>query len=171
MFQMAITNKDDPQLLHCIFQIFDENGDGCVSVDEVLHILEKLGMETSKSSIHTLFSQLPRAPKDRLSKEEFHELYETIWAPAHESEVNDSAILCNSDADEELIEAFHVFDRDRDGFISPTELQAVLRSLGFLQANHLSACVEMIERADQNGDCRVDFKEFKRMFTSHGFSS
>ncbi|KAH7440465.1 hypothetical protein KP509_04G109000 [Ceratopteris richardii] len=128
-------------------------------------------MQTSESSIHTLFSQLPHAPKDRLSKEEFQELYETIWAPAHEFELNGSAILCNPYADEELIAAFHVFDRDRDGFISPTEPQTVLRSLGFLQASRLSACVEMIERADQNGDGRVDLKEFKRMFNSHKFSS
>ncbi|KAH7373647.1 hypothetical protein KP509_17G067000 [Ceratopteris richardii] len=131
-FEMAITNKDDPQILHCIFQIFDEDRDGCESADELLHSFWKLGMKTSKCSIHSLFSQLPHAPSDRLSKKECQDLYETICAPAHEFEVNDSSTLCNVEGDEELIASFHVFDKDREGCIFPTELQTLLRSLGFL---------------------------------------
>ncbi|KAH7298327.1 hypothetical protein KP509_25G037600 [Ceratopteris richardii] len=66
--------------------------------------------------------------------------------------------------DEDLMAAFHVFDKDDDGFITPKELQKVLCSLGFGEAMQLDACVEMIRKADRNGDGRIDFQEFKMMF-------
>ncbi|XP_008788142.2 calmodulin-like protein 7 [Phoenix dactylifera] len=63
---------------------------------------------------------------------------------------------------EELEEAFYVFDRNEDGFISPRELWAVLRRLGW-EGMKLEDCERMIRVFDEDGDGRIDFREFKSL--------
>ncbi|KAJ0985337.1 hypothetical protein J5N97_003693 [Dioscorea zingiberensis] len=63
----------------------------------------------------------------------------------------------------ELEEAFYVFDRNEDGFISPSELWSVLRRLGFKEGVRLEDCERMISVFDENGDGRIDFDEFRNM--------
>ncbi|KAH7331447.1 hypothetical protein KP509_20G033900 [Ceratopteris richardii] len=63
--------------------------------------------------------------------------------------------------DEDLVDAFNVFDKDRNGLISANELRSVLISLGFSQeACAIEACTAMIARVDKNGDAHVDLCEF-----------
>lgn len=58
------------------------------------------------------------------------------------------------DAEEELLNAFKVFDKDGSGTISSDELRSVLRSLGEnLTDDELE---EMIKMADGNGDGQID---------------
>lgn len=61
---------------------------------------------------------------------------------------------------EELNEAFLVYDVNKDGFIDASELQRVLRLLGFRQGTGIEDCKKMIRSYDENGDGRIDFKEF-----------
>lgn len=63
---------------------------------------------------------------------------------------------------EELEEAFYVFDRNEDGFISPMELWSVLRRLGW-KGMKLVDCERMIRVFDEDGDGRIDFSEFKSL--------
>ncbi|EEC82695.1 hypothetical protein OsI_27359 [Oryza sativa Indica Group] len=65
--------------------------------------------------------------------------------------------------DEEMKEAFKVFDVDGDGFISASELQEVLKKLGMPEAGSLANVREMICNVDRDSDGRVDFGEFKCM--------
>lgn len=67
----------------------------------------------------------------------------------------------SQDKDEEIIEAFKVFDRDGDGKISKQELYLVMKALGEnLTEEEIE---EMIREADINGDGEIDFYEFKAM--------
>ncbi|XP_016333719.1 calcium-binding protein 7-like [Sinocyclocheilus anshuiensis] len=59
---------------------------------------------------------------------------------------------------EEIREAFKVFDRDGNGFISKQELGVAMRSLGYMP-NEVELEV-IIQRLDMNGDGQVDFEEF-----------
>jgi hypothetical protein len=65
--------------------------------------------------------------------------------------------------DEDMKEAFRVFDENGDGFISAAELQAVLKKLGLAEARSLAAVQEMICNVDRDRDGQVDFGEFKTM--------
>uniref|UniRef100_L2G7Q7 Calmodulin n=2 Tax=Colletotrichum gloeosporioides species complex TaxID=2707338 RepID=L2G7Q7_COLFN len=62
------------------------------------------------------------------------------------------------DAEEELKNAFKVFDRDGSGTISAEELRHVLKSLGENMTN--AEIDEMIQMADKNGDGTIDYDEF-----------
>ncbi|CAL9051343.1 unnamed protein product [Musa banksii] len=64
---------------------------------------------------------------------------------------------------EELKEAFYVFDRNEDGFISPKELWCVMRRLGLQEGLGLSDCERMIHVFDEDNDGKINFMEFKRL--------
>lgn len=58
------------------------------------------------------------------------------------------------DSEEEIQQAFQVFDRDNNGFISAAELRHVMTSIGEkLTDDEVDA---MIRDADQDGDGRID---------------
>ncbi|XP_056889601.1 calcium-binding protein 7 isoform X1 [Takifugu flavidus] len=59
---------------------------------------------------------------------------------------------------QKIREAFKVFDRDGNGFISKQELGMAMRSLGYMP-NEVELEV-IIQRLDMDGDGQVDFEEF-----------
>jgi len=62
--------------------------------------------------------------------------------------------LQDTDSEEEIREAFKVFDRDNNGFISAAELRHVMTSIGEKLTD--DEVDEMIREADQDGDGRID---------------
>ena len=58
-------------------------------------------------------------------------------------------------------EAFAVFDVDKDGYITKSELRQVMNRLGVnLTDKQLDA---MIKEADKDGDGKINAKEFKAL--------
>ncbi|URE18824.1 hypothetical protein MUK42_10363 [Musa troglodytarum] len=68
-----------------------------------------------------------------------------------------------TDSEDELREAFKVFDKDQNGFISATELRNVMISLGEKLTDEEAA--QMIREADLDGDGQVNFEEFVKMMS------
>ena len=66
----------------------------------------------------------------------------------------------NSD---ELREAFHVFDKDSNGFISAAELKQMMDSLGEKLTDE--EVDEMVRVADMDGDGQVNYEEFVTLMT------
>ena len=73
--------------------------------------------------------------------------------------------LKETDTDEEIKEAFRVFDKDCDGFISAEELKLVMINLGEKLTDEEVA--EMIREVDVDGDGQVNYtgKTFPRFCT------
>lgn len=75
-----------------------------------------------------------------------------------------------SEEDEEeedyLMDAFLIFDADKNGKISAEELKRVLSKLGCDKCS-LQECRRMINGIDKNGDGFVDFEEFRLMLTKY----
>jgi len=67
----------------------------------------------------------------------------------------------SSDTEEELIEAFKVFDRDGNGLISPGELKHIMTNLGEKMTDE--EIEMMIEAADQDKDGVVNYQDFVKM--------
>ena len=66
----------------------------------------------------------------------------------------------------DIREAFKVFDRDSDGFISAEELTHVMSTLGEnLTQEEID---EMSREADLDGDGRVSYEEFATMMSHKG---
>ena len=69
----------------------------------------------------------------------------------------------DTDSEEEIREAFKVFDRDNNGFISAAELRHVMTSIGEKLTD--DEVDEMIREADQDGDGRIDCRLLAGMFS------
>ena len=76
----------------------------------------------------------------------------------------------DTDSEEEIREAFRVFDKDGNGFISAAELRHVMTNLGEKLTDE--EVDEMIREADIDGDGQVNYegkffsvKLFSRIFT------
>ena len=67
----------------------------------------------------------------------------------------------DTDTEEELIEAFKVFDRDGNGFISAAELRHVMTNLGEKLTDE--EVDEMLREADIDGDGQINYEEFVKV--------
>ncbi|KAH7282665.1 hypothetical protein KP509_35G042400 [Ceratopteris richardii] len=72
-----------------------------------------------------------------------------------------------SDGDEELAEAFAVYDLDGDGFITSEELKKVLVGMGFGYCDNEHFCQLIVQSVDANSDGKIDFAEFCDMMSSN----
>uniref|UniRef100_A0A182FKE2 EF-hand domain-containing protein n=1 Tax=Anopheles albimanus TaxID=7167 RepID=A0A182FKE2_ANOAL len=63
----------------------------------------------------------------------------------------------DTDSEEEIREAFRVFDKDGNGFISAAELRHVMTNLGEKLTDE--EVDEMIREADIDGDGQVNYEE------------
>lgn len=68
----------------------------------------------------------------------------------------------DTDSEEEIREAFKVFDRDNNGYISAAELRHVMTSIGEKLTD--DEVEDMIREADQDGDGRIDCMILSSMF-------
>ena len=67
----------------------------------------------------------------------------------------------DTDSEEELHEAFKVFDKDGNGTISAAQLRHVMTNLGEKLTDE--EVDEMIREADVDGDGEVNYEEFVKM--------
>ena len=67
----------------------------------------------------------------------------------------------DTDSEEEILEAFKVYDKDGNGFISKAELIHVMANLGEKLSD--GEIDEMIREADVNGDGQINYEEFVQM--------
>lgn len=65
--------------------------------------------------------------------------------------------LRDVDSEEEIKEAFKVFDKDGNGFISAAELRHVMTNLGEKLSDQ--EVEEMIREADVDGDGQINYRE------------
>ncbi|XXG40895.1 hypothetical protein AAC387_Pa01g1495 [Persea americana] len=135
------------QELKQVFGRFDSNGDGKISWSELGSIMNSLGHPASEDELQSMVREADSDGDGFIDLNEFIELNTTG--------VDSRAAL------EDLKNAFLIFDIDRNGSISPEELQMVLRSLG--DDSSMAECRKMISGVDCDGDGLIDFEEFKIM--------
>ncbi|XP_027161473.1 calmodulin-beta-like [Coffea eugenioides] len=145
------------QLKH-VFKIIDKNGDGKISPLELSEVLLSLGHEKSLATTEAegMVREMDCDGDGFVDLDEFMNVM-----GADESE----RVASFLDREDDLAEAFQIFDADKNGFISAKELQRVLISLG-CQNCSLRECRRMIKGVDRDGDGSVNFQEFKSMMSA-----
>ncbi|KDP21828.1 hypothetical protein JCGZ_00615 [Jatropha curcas] len=153
--------------LRRIFDLFDKNGDGMITVEDLSQALTLLGLDADFSELESTIRSHIKPGNDGLAFEDFVALHQSLDDAFSSNEQNvEDAGDAISQEESDLTEAFKVFDEDGDGYISAHELQVVLRKLGMPEAKELDRIQQMIISVDSNQDGRVDFFEFKDMMRS-----
>ncbi|CAE6185745.1 unnamed protein product [Arabidopsis arenosa] len=156
--------------LQRIFDLFDKNGDGFITVEELSQALSRLGLNADLSDLKSTVESYIQPGNTGLNFDDFSSLHKTLddsfFGGACGEENEDSSSSAEDESD--LAEAFKVFDENGDGFISARELQAVLKKLGLPEGGEMERVEKMIVSVDRNQDGRVDFFEFKNMMLMHG---
>ncbi|KAI3810679.1 hypothetical protein L1987_20301 [Smallanthus sonchifolius] len=156
--------------LRRIFDLFDTDHDSFISVDELSRALVVLGLETNVSELDSVIQSYIQPGNTGLTFDDFQALHKSLGELFFEDAAGDDDEAGNFDSSKQeeadLTEAFKVFDEDGDGYISATELQVVLKKLGFAEASEMGRVEMMISSVDRNSDGVVDFSEFKDMMKS-----
>ncbi|KAK6174378.1 hypothetical protein SNE40_017667 [Patella caerulea] len=137
------------QELHETFSVFDKNGDGMITTEELGTVMISLGQRPTIPELKTFIRKVDHDKSGTIDFDEFLQIFSK---------------KITMDPEKELYEVFRVFDDNKDGFISPTELYNVLKKLG--EKISMREAQEMVKEADLNGDGRVDYAEFKAILTS-----
>jgi Ca2+-binding EF-hand superfamily protein len=67
----------------------------------------------------------------------------------------------DENAEEEMLEAFQIFDADGNGNISADELRQIMANLGEKLTDE--EVEDMVKEADIDGDGQINYEEFVRM--------
>ncbi|KAH3774328.1 neo-calmodulin-like [Dreissena polymorpha] len=137
------------QELHETFVLFDKNGDGMITKEELGAVLYALGQRPTVMEVQALIRSVDLDQSGTIDFDEFVTIFSAKLA---------------IDPEQELHEVFDIFDLNSDGFISAEELFEMLQKLG----EHItrSEADKMINEADINRDGKVDYKEFKAILNA-----
>ncbi|XVF42181.1 hypothetical protein PTKIN_Ptkin01aG0339300 [Pterospermum kingtungense] len=129
------------------FCLFDKDGDGCITMEELAIAIRSLDQNPTEEELQNMINEVDTDGNGTI---EFGEFLNLMARKMKEAE-----------AEEELKEAFRVFDRDQDGYISPHELRQVMINIGVKVTDE--ELEQMIREADLDGDGQVNYEEFLRM--------
>ncbi|XP_074840317.1 calmodulin, striated muscle [Carettochelys insculpta] len=131
------------------FSLFDRDGDGSITTGELGTVMRSLGQNPTESELRDMIGELDTDGSGTVDFPEFLSMM--------------ARKMRDTDSEEEIREAFRVFDRDKNGYISTAELRHVMTNLGEKLTDE--EVDEMIKEADSNCDGQVNYEEFVRMMT------
>lgn len=132
------------------FDLFDHDADGAISVKDLQELLKSFKSFITDEEAQEMIN---RTSKNKDGMLRFPEFMKMMAKGEKKSE-----------AEEELVSAFKVFDKNGDGFISPAELKETITSIGEKLSD--DEIKTMFSQADIDGDGLIDYEEFVKMMMS-----
>lgn len=137
------------------FGLFDKDGDGHVTAQELKIVMQTLGQEVNIEDINAMIDEVDDDGNREIEFEEFCHLMVKQMA-AGEDEAK-------------LREAFRVLDSDGSGAISREELKVILQSFAAAgEPIEEEQIDELINEADLDGDGQVSYDEFTKVMMRDG---
>jgi calmodulin len=132
------------------FALFDRIGTGVIRTKDLGHVMRSIGYQTTPSELEKMIREVDPDGNGLIDFDDF----KLMMNRKGESRLE----IFN---DELLNEAFRIFDKDGNGFITKMELRSVMRNLGEkLTDDELN---DMIREADLDGNRQVDYAEFSAL--------
>ncbi|CEL96874.1 unnamed protein product [Vitrella brassicaformis CCMP3155] len=141
-----LTDKQKKEI-KAVFDHYDTSKDGKLSLPEMEKAMKKAleGDNVSPEEIAQIVDDLDENGDRELDYEEFFNAMKRK--------------MLGLESEDDVLQAFQLIDKDKNGFISPPELRHLLTTLG---RNPLTQdeVDELIHLADKDGDGLINFDEF-----------
>ncbi|XP_066336427.1 calmodulin-2/4-like isoform X3 [Miscanthus floridulus] len=121
---------------------------GTITTKELGTVMRSLGQSPTEEELQGMVDEVDADGSGAIDFQEFLTLLARQMREA------------NGADEDELREAFRVFDQDQNGFISRDELRHVLQNLGEKLSDEELA--EMLREADSDGDGQINYTEFAK---------
>merc|ERR1712137_855908 len=135
------------------FDLFDNDGSGAISVNELTSAMKSLGFDVKHAVVYNMVSDLD---SDGSGEIEFDEFLEVMTAK-----------ISDKNTKEEIDRVFKLFDKDRNGTLEADDLSRVCKELGEEMSEE--DVREVIQRADLDGDGVVNLDDFYNVLTKKTF--
>ncbi|XP_031243434.1 calmodulin-like [Mastomys coucha] len=132
------------------FSLFDKDRDGTITTKELGIVMRSLGQNPTEVELQDMVKEVDLDSNGTVDFPEFL----TMMARK----------LKDTDSEEEIREAFRVFYKDSNGYISIADLHHVMANLGEKLTDE--EVDEMVREADIDGDGQVNYEEFVQMMTA-----
>ncbi len=132
------------------FDMFDRDKDGSINEKELGNILRSLGHDPTDQDLTEMLNEVDNNSDKKIEFDEFCKI------------MNNK--LKQNDAEQELIEAFKIFDREGKGLISENEFKHIMLSLG--EKISEEELEEMMKKADPEKKGYVNYKQFVKVILS-----
>merc|ERR1711907_809658 len=118
------------------FDLFDNDGSGAISVNELTSAMKSLGFDVKHAVVYNMVADLD---SDGSGEIEFDEFLEVMTAK-----------ISDKNNKEEIDRVFRLFDKDRNGTLEADDLSRVCKELGEEMSEE--DVREVIQRMDVDGD-------------------
>jgi len=128
--------------------MFDKDGDNHITVKELGTVMRSLGMSPTEGEIEMLLLA-GGGDKTKLTN------FDTFIA------IMSKQLQQKDNSQDEMKQAFKVFDKDGTGYIGVNELRHVMTNLGEkLTEEEVN---ELLSEADPNSEGKINFQQFAKM--------
>lgn len=132
------------------FAIYDLDGDGVITTRELGSVMQALGLNPTEAEILNFIKEVDSDNSGSINFDEFSVMMVDK--------------MRNIDNEEDIVEAFKVFDMDNKGYITTVELRHILTNLGEKLTDQ--EITDMMREADGDGDGVINYKDFVKIMTT-----
>jgi len=144
---MAELSEEKIETIKEAFNIIDTDKDGKIASKEIGDLLKSAGLTNSESDIMDYSKELEEEGTTAIDIIDFIKLY--------------NSRLKDTESEDDIKEAFGLFDKDSDGFITKEEFAKALLSINEKLSEE--EIEDIIKEADADGDGKISIVEFRRL--------
>ena len=147
MYEEEYITEEQRKDFQDIFDQFDKDKDGKISGKELANAMVSMGQNPTDDEINEMMREVDLNQDGLIDFDEFMIL---MTKNSHETQT-----------EEEVINAFRVFDKEGNGLIASSELKHIMMTIGDKMTEEEAD--EMVNEADIDEDGMINYEEFVRM--------